>query len=110
MRRIVPALTATLAAAMVGVPALPATAGLSGPHGLPPIVLNGSGPTPVPLKNMAMIIDTEWGPRYVAGQQRSKLTVTVSGTSGLPRAPMRMASCRRSRSQPPSGTICPVFL
>ena len=46
-------------------------------------MLNGSGPTPVPLKNMAMIIDTEWGPRYVAGQQKSKLTVTVSGTDTI---------------------------
>lgn len=80
MRLSAPVLAAALAAAVVGVPALPATAGTSS---TPPIVLNGSGPTPVPLKNMAMIIDTEWGPRYVAGQQRSKLKVTVSGTDTI---------------------------
>jgi serralysin len=73
-------LAAAVATAIIGVPALPASAGTASE---PPIVLNGSGPTPIPLKNMAMIIDTEWGPRYVAGQQNSKLTVTVSGTDTI---------------------------
>jgi len=80
MRLHVPALAAILAAGVVGVPALPATAEGGG---TPPIVLNGSGPTPIPLKNMAMIVDTKWGPRYVAGQQNSKLKVTVSGTDSI---------------------------
>ena len=79
MRLHAPVLAAVLAAAVVGVPALPASAALSEP----PIVLNGSGPTPIPLKNMAMILDTTWGPRYIAGQQKSNLTVTVSGTDTI---------------------------
>ena len=75
-------LAAALAAAVSTVPVLPASAAGSGGD-LPPIVLNGSGPTPIPLKNMAMIQDTEWGPRFIAGQQKSKLTVTVSGTDTI---------------------------
>lgn len=54
--------------------ALPATAG-----SLPPTELLGNGPTPIPLKNQAMISETEWGLRYRAGQQDSNLTITREG-------------------------------
>jgi Ca2+-binding RTX toxin-like protein len=43
---------------------------------LPPTELTGSGPTPIPLKNKAMIIHTEWGYRMIIGQQNSDLTIT----------------------------------
>ncbi|MFN8193621.1 MAG: calcium-binding protein [Nocardioidaceae bacterium] len=43
---------------------------------LPPTELMGDGPPPVPLKNKARIIHTEWGYRMVAGQQNSNITVT----------------------------------
>jgi hypothetical protein len=36
----------------------------------------GDGPAPIPLKNMALVQYTDWGPRYIAGQQNSDLTVT----------------------------------
>ncbi len=66
-----------IAAALVcsGVLVAPVTAGGSEP----PIVLDGSGPTPIPLKNQAMISKTEWGLRYRAGQQDSHLVVTRVG-------------------------------
>ncbi len=92
MRLHAPVLAAVLAAAVAGLPALPASAGAaqtsstsasSRGSSTPPTELVGDGPTPVPLKNMAMIVDTEWGPRFVAGQQNSKLTVTVSGTDSI---------------------------
>ena len=43
----------------------------------PPTELLGDGPTPIPLKNKAMIKETNGGFRYIAGQQDSHLTVTL---------------------------------
>lgn len=69
--RLVGAVAALGAAGLMG-PA-PATAGGS----TPPTELLGDGPTPIPLKNAAMIKRTEWGYRYIAGQQDSNLTVRM---------------------------------
>ena len=43
---------------------------------LPPTALLGDGGTPVPLKNQAQIVVSDWGLRYQAGQQDSNLTIT----------------------------------
>lgn len=67
-------LVAAVAVAVVGIPALPASA--SGGD-TPPTELVGTG-TAIPLNNKAMILDSQWGPVYSAGQQNSKLKVTVS--------------------------------
>jgi hypothetical protein len=81
-------LAAALAAGVVGAPAgtaaadrghVSASAGLRGTGAsTPPTELMGDGPTPIPLKNMAMIQNTEWGIRYIAGQQDSRLTITYA--------------------------------
>lgn len=47
----------------------------------PPTELLGNGPTPIPLKNKAMVEYTKWGPRFIAGQQNSNLTVTYDGSA-----------------------------
>ena len=44
----------------------------------PPTELVGNGPTPIPLKDQAMISKSDWGLRYRAGQQNSHLVVTVN--------------------------------
>ena len=64
-----------IAAALLcsGTLVVPALAGSSEP----PTELLGNGPTPIPLKNQAMISKSEWGLRYRAGQQDSRLVITV---------------------------------
>lgn len=42
----------------------------------PPTSLTGGGPPPIPLKNASMIVKTEGGYRYIAGQQNGHLTIT----------------------------------
>ena len=76
-------LASTLVTAVLGATALPASAGVDQAvpgtqrtASLPPTELMGDGPAPIPLKNMAMVTYTDWGPRYIAGQQDSDLTVT----------------------------------
>ena len=43
----------------------------------PPTALLGDGGTVIPLKNAAMIVSTDGGYRYIAGQQNSHLTITL---------------------------------
>jgi serralysin len=66
---------AALGAVTVSGAALPGAAQAAG--GEPPKALLGNGPKPIPLKNAAMILRTEWGYRYIAGQQHSDLTVRL---------------------------------
>jgi len=79
MRSLPSVLAAALTAALIGVPALPASAGGGD---TPPTELVGKG-TAIPLNNKAMILDSKWGPVYSAGQQKSRLKVTVSGTDTI---------------------------
>lgn len=44
----------------------------------PPTALMGDGGPVIPLKNAAMIVRTEGGYRYIAGQQNSHLTVSIA--------------------------------
>lgn len=44
----------------------------------PPTELTGGGGPVIPLKNAAMIVKTEGGFRYIAGQQNSHLTVSMA--------------------------------
>lgn len=67
---------AALGAATVSGATLSAPAQAAGSE--PPKALLGDGPTPIPLKNAAMILRTEWGYRYIAGQQDTDLTVRLA--------------------------------
>lgn len=64
---------ARLALVLVACGAAIAVPGAS--QALPPTELLGKGGPPIPLKNASMILRTEWGYRYIAGQQNSNLTV-----------------------------------
>ena len=75
MRTFSSVLVAALTVAVIGVPALPASAAGGD---TPPTELVDHGGTAIPLNNKAMILDSKWGPVYSAGQQNSKLNVTVS--------------------------------
>ncbi|MFT3872226.1 MAG: calcium-binding protein [Nocardioides sp.] len=70
------AVAATTAAglALIATPAANADSHKDG--SLPPTELMGDGPTPIPLKHMARLTVSDWGYRYTAGQQNSKLTIT----------------------------------
>jgi len=45
----------------------------------PPMALYGQFGKAIPLKNAAMIVKTDGGYRYIAGQQNSHLTVSIEG-------------------------------
>lgn len=51
----------------------------TGAQALPPTELMGDGGPVTPLKNAAMIVKTDVGYRYIAGQQNSHLTITQEG-------------------------------
>lgn len=76
-------IAALVTVAVIGATETPASAGVDRQRGaaLPPTELMGDGPAPIPLKNMAMVTYTDWGPRYIAGQQDSDLTVTYADGS-----------------------------
>ncbi len=83
-------------------------------HYHPPTELLGDGPTPIPLKNAAMIKETDGGFRYIAGQQDSHLTVTIAdgklrfedtGTAELREIP---SSCQRQRRPRGIAALCTI--
>ena len=85
-------------------------------HYYPPTELLGDGPTPIPLKNAAMIKKTDGGLRYIAGQQDSHLAVTIvdgklrfedTGTAELREIP---SSCQRQSPDEGIAALCNVPL
>ncbi|MGH3361912.1 MAG: calcium-binding protein, partial [Nocardioides sp.] len=80
----------------------------------PPTALLGDGGTPIPLKNAAMIVMTEGGFRYIAGQQNSHLTATMAdgklrledtGTEELRDIPRR---CQRQTVRDGIAALCTI--
>jgi serralysin len=100
--------------ACVAATAVPGTAQASGSGSTPTTALLGDGGKPIPLKNAAMILRTEWGYRYIAGQQDSDLTVrevdgnlvyTDRGTQELRDIP---STCSRKSVDVGIAAVCSV--
>jgi hypothetical protein len=101
---------AAVAAALATVPTLTPPAAAEDP---PTELLGGDGP-PRPLPNAALIEMTEWGYRYVAGQQDTDLTITFengtlryvdTGTEELRSLPK---ACARVQVATGIAATCPI--
>lgn len=77
---------APMTAVLVALPAAPAVAGQPAGYGpsdpFEDALMGQHGPAE-PMKNMAKIVRTKYGYRFIAGQQHSRLTMTVTSNGSL---------------------------